>query len=103
MSGKFEGFEFDDGGVLSVGTLVALADHFKKPDADIRMSNKEWENTGDRNIIAALWQCSPGDVVMDIGFGPGMWSLSALSQGAFVYSFDPAFEAVKLLTGKMVQ
>lgn len=51
---------------------------------------------GDDAIIKKWWNPRSGDVCLDIGCGPGTWSLVALSKGAIVFAFDPKLEAVRM-------
>lgn len=51
----------------------------------------------DRNIIVTEWTPQPGDVCIDIGAGPGTWSLSALACGAKVVAFEPTSSRVQML------
>lgn len=60
-----------------------------------------WLTTGDCVARDELWQCKPCDVVLDVGFGPGDWTLAALAQGACVWAFDPSPVAVALLVNRM--
>ena len=43
----------------------------------------------DREAIEKYWSPSAGDVCLDIGTGPGTWSLVALAKGANVIGFEP--------------
>ena len=51
----------------------------------------------DLELIKKYWTVKPGDVCMDIGFGPGCWSIFAAVNGGFVYAFDPKPHAVTVL------
>lgn len=52
----------------------------------------------DAKLIEKHWPVKPGDVCLDIGCGPGTWTLSALARGAAVFAFDPRPLAVSMLS-----
>jgi FkbM family methyltransferase len=56
----------------------------------------------DAEIIEKHWQVKRDQVCLDVGCGPGAWSLVALALGAYTFSFDPKPECVKLLTEQML-
>jgi FkbM family methyltransferase len=56
----------------------------------------------DHKVISDHWVPQPGQTCLDIGFGPGTWTLAALARGARVFSFDPRIEAVELLTRQVL-
>lgn len=56
----------------------------------------------DTRLMEKHWTPSAGQVCVDIGFGPGTWTLAALAQGAYTYSFDPRIEAVDLLMRQII-
>lgn len=50
--------------------------------------NLDW--TSDSDVIEKYWNVRVGDVCIDVGTGPGVWSLCALKAGAGeVIAFDP--------------
>lgn len=71
-------------------------------DVPVAMGNLDWD--ADSEIMERHWNVKPGDVCIDVGTGPGVWSAIALKKGASkVIAFDPRqvakdilFEVVKL-------
>lgn len=55
----------------------------------------------DESVIASHWMVGRGSICMDVGFGPGTWSLVAMARGAKVFSFDPKPDAIELLRAQM--
>lgn len=55
----------------------------------------------DAEIIRKYWNPDSGDVCVDVGFGPGPWTLRALELGAFVYAFDPSPHSHTLLMAEV--
>lgn len=51
----------------------------------------------DQDLMSRHWTPKPGDVCVDVGFGPGTWTLVALARGARTYSFDPKENAADIL------
>jgi FkbM family methyltransferase len=56
----------------------------------------------DAEILEKHWLVGKDQVCLDVGFGPGAWSLVALARGAYTFSFDPKPECVKSLTAQML-
>lgn len=56
----------------------------------------------DDEIMKAHWNVQPGDICLDIGFGPGTWTLVALAKGGRTISFDPKPECSRMLTDQIV-
>jgi FkbM family methyltransferase len=56
----------------------------------------------DEDAIRRYWKVGPDDVCLDIGFGPGTWTLVALAKGARTISFDPKPEAVRILMNQVM-
>lgn len=52
----------------------------------------------DREIIEKYWHPQKSGIYLDVGFGPGTWTLAALACGARTLSFDPSPAAFKILT-----
>src|SRR5437870_3175380 len=66
--------------------------------AEVIVSKKDEDNyAADWHMIEKHWTPEPGEVCLDIGCGPGLWSLMALALRAECYSFDPKEEAIELL------
>lgn len=56
----------------------------------------------DVDVIQKHWNPEPGDLCLDIGFGPGTWTLVALAKGAHTISFDPKPDACRILLDLML-
>lgn len=56
----------------------------------------------DNEIMRGYWKVQPGDVCLDIGFGPGTWTLVALAKGGRTISFDPKPDAVRMLMDQLI-
>jgi len=56
----------------------------------------------DEELIRKYWPAGPGKLCLDVGSGPGTWSLVSLARGATVYSFDPKPEAVRMLMDNVI-
>lgn len=52
-----------------------------------RFENLNWDS--DRGVIDKHWTPKPGDTCIDVGCGPGIWSLVAAKRGARVIAYDP--------------
>jgi len=56
----------------------------------------------DRAIMSRHWDVRPGDVCLDVGSGPGTWTLVALAKGARTFSFDPRPLAARMLLDQII-
>lgn len=61
-------------------------------------TDKEYNLLGsDQDLMSSHWTPKPDDVCVDVGFGPGTWTLVALARGARTFSFDPKADAADIL------
>ncbi len=51
----------------------------------------------DCDLISRHWKPNPGDVFIDVGCGPGTWTLYSAVAGCFVYAFDPKEYSLNLV------
>jgi FkbM family methyltransferase len=56
----------------------------------------------DQTLIDNYLRLSPNDTFLDIGCGPGTWSLAAASMGARVFAMDPRPLSLHLLAQQVV-
>lgn len=56
----------------------------------------------DDGLIKGFLHVGSGDIFLDLGFGPGTWSLVAASMGAHVHAFDPRPLACQILSEHVI-
>lgn len=61
-----------------------------------RFENLDWD--GDRDVIDKHWTPAAGQTCIDVGCGPGIWSLIAAKKGAKVVAYDPRLVAFEIMT-----
>lgn len=55
----------------------------------------ELGHTDDTGLIANHWNPKPGDTCIDVGTGPGAWTVTAVSKGAICYGLTPDLDNLR--------
>lgn len=60
-------------------------------------------HTDDHGLITSHWNPKPGDVCLDIGTGPGAWTVCAVAAGAVCYGFSPDLGHLNETAARLVE